>query len=79
MEKIKELYVVIENRPKATGEMLRILKKKNISMYAVGVFQDNARLYVSGPNRLIRYSTIIIILWKKGRFFGYCFPIIRAL
>ncbi len=28
MEKIKELYVVIENRPKATGEMLQILKKR---------------------------------------------------
>jgi len=47
MEKIKELYVVIENRPKATGEMLRILKKKNISIFGVGIFQDTARLYVS--------------------------------
>jgi hypothetical protein len=47
MEKIKELYVVIENRPKATGEMLRILKKKNISIFGVGIFEDTARLYVS--------------------------------
>ena len=47
MEKIKELYVVIENRPKATGEMLRIIKKKNISIFGVGIFQDTARLYVS--------------------------------
>jgi hypothetical protein len=51
MEKIKELYVVIENRPKATGEMLRILKKKDISIYGVGIFQDNARLYVSDPKQ----------------------------
>ena len=47
MEKIKELYVVIENRPKSTGEMLRIIKKKNISIFGVGIFQDTARLYVS--------------------------------
>jgi hypothetical protein len=51
MEKIKELYVVIENRPKATGEMLRILKKKNISIFGVGIFQDTARLYVSEPKQ----------------------------
>jgi hypothetical protein len=51
MEKIKELYVVIENRPKATGEMLRVLKKKNVSIFGVGIFQDTARLYVSEPKQ----------------------------
>ncbi len=49
MEKIKELYIIIENRPNSAGELFRLLKKKNISIYAVGLFQDTARLYVSDP------------------------------
>lgn len=47
MQKIKELYVVIENRPNSAGELFRVLKKKNISIYGVGIFLDTARLYVS--------------------------------
>lgn len=47
MDKIKELFIVIEDKPNAAGEMFRILKKKNISVLAVGIFQDTARLYVS--------------------------------
>ncbi len=47
MQKIKELYVVIENRPNSAGELFRVLKKKNISVYGVGIFLDTARLYVS--------------------------------
>jgi len=47
MQKIKELYVVIENRPNSAGELFRVLKKKKISIYGVGIFLDTARLYVS--------------------------------
>ncbi len=53
MEKINELYVVVENRPNTAGELFRILKKKNISIYAVGIFQDTARLYVSDPEKAV--------------------------
>jgi hypothetical protein len=47
MEKIKELYVILENRPNTAGELFRLLKKKKIAIYAAGIFQDTARLYVS--------------------------------
>ena len=47
MKKIKELYIVIEDRPNSAGELFRLLKKRNISIYAVGIFLDAARLYVS--------------------------------
>jgi len=53
MEKINELYVVVENRPNTAGELFRILKKKKISIYAVGIFQDTARLYVSDPEKAV--------------------------
>jgi hypothetical protein len=53
MKKITELYVIIENQPNAAGNLFRLLKKKNIAVYAVGVFQDTARLYVSDPKKTI--------------------------
>lgn len=53
MDKIQEVFVVLENKPSATGKLCRILKKKRISIYAIGVFQDTARLYVSHPDKAI--------------------------
>ena len=49
MKKIQEIFVVLENRPGTTGELCRILKKKRIAIYAIGVFLDTARLYVTKP------------------------------
>lgn len=49
MDKIQELFVVLEDKPGRLGALCRILKKKRISIYAIGVFTDTARLYVSDP------------------------------
>jgi hypothetical protein len=49
MQKISELYVILEDAPGTVGELLRVLKKKKISIYAVGLFIDTARLHVSDP------------------------------
>ncbi|HEX9970728.1 MAG TPA: hypothetical protein VGD14_01535, partial [bacterium] len=46
MEKIKELFVILENRPKALGEMLNILAKENIQIDTMAVFVDSAKLIV---------------------------------
>lgn len=54
MQKIKELYVVIENKPNSAGELFRVLKKKNISIYGVGIFLDTARLYVSDSREALK-------------------------
>ncbi len=51
MDLIQEVFVVLENRPGAIGELSRILKKKNISVYAIGVFQDTARFYLSDSEK----------------------------
>lgn len=53
MEKIQELYVILENKPGTAGELFRILKKKRISVYAVGMFVDAARLYVSHSEKAL--------------------------
>ena len=53
MEKIEEVYVVLENQPGVAGEMTRILKKKNIAIYAIAMFIDFARMYVSRPQEAV--------------------------
>jgi hypothetical protein len=51
MEKIKELFVVVENRPGALGELLGYLSKEKINIEAIGLFQDLAKLSVSDIDR----------------------------
>jgi hypothetical protein len=51
MQKISELYVILEDTPGTVGELLRVLKKNKISIYAVGLFIDTARLHVSDPQK----------------------------
>ena len=51
MEKISELYVILEDIPGTVSELLRLLKKRKISIYAVGLFIDTARLHVSDPQK----------------------------
>ncbi len=44
MERIKELFVVVDNRPGALGELLGVLSKEKINVEALGLFQDTAKL-----------------------------------
>ncbi len=53
MEKIKEIFVVIENKPGEISKLCRLLKKKNISISGIGVYEDVARLYVSNPEKTL--------------------------
>lgn len=53
LRKIKELFVVLENRTGSTGALCRILKKKRLPIYAIGVFGDTARIYVRDAERAL--------------------------
>ncbi|RMH96255.1 MAG: hypothetical protein D6681_12595 [Calditrichaeota bacterium] len=53
MEPIREVYVVLENKPGTAGQMFRVLKKKRISVYAVAMFIDFARLVVSDADKAV--------------------------
>jgi hypothetical protein len=54
MEKITELFVVVENRPGALGELLGCLSKEKINIEAVGLFQDIAKLSVSAVDHAVK-------------------------
>ncbi len=51
MEKIQELFVVVDNRPGALGELLGLLGKEKINIEAIGLFQDVAKISVSDLDR----------------------------
>ena len=57
MEKIKELFVVVENKPGALGELLGHLAKEKINIEAIGLFQDVAKLSVSDFDRAVNVLT----------------------
>ena len=51
MEKITELFVVVENRPGALGDLLGCIGREKVNIEAIGLFQDVAKLSVSDVDR----------------------------
>jgi len=60
MEKVKELFVVVDNSPGAIGRLCGELALAKINIEAIGVFQDVAKLYVSDLEKAKK------LLDKKG-------------
>jgi hypothetical protein len=54
MEKIIEIFVVLENRPSTLGELCSYLGESKINIEAIGVFQDTAKLYVKNTNKAMK-------------------------
>jgi len=53
MEKITEVFVILEDKPGSLSNLTKILKKKNISIHAIGLFIDSAGIYVSDPKKAL--------------------------
>ncbi len=54
MERITEIFVVLENRPATLGELCSHLAENRINIEAIGVFQDTAKLYVKNVNKAMK-------------------------
>ncbi len=54
MERITEIFVVLENRPSTLGELCSYLSENKINIEAIGVFQDTAKLYVKNTNKAMK-------------------------
>lgn len=54
MEKITEIFIVLENRPSTLGELCSYLAENKINIEAIGVFQDAAKLYVKNTNKAMK-------------------------
>lgn len=54
MERITEIFVVLENRPSVLGELCSRLAENDINIEAIGVFQDTAKLYVKNISKAMK-------------------------
>ncbi len=51
MERINEIFVILENRPSTLGELCSHLAEEGINIEAIGVFQDTAKLHVNNISK----------------------------
>lgn len=54
MERITEIFVVLENKPSTLGELCSHLAENGINIDAIGVFQDTAKLLVQNLNKAVK-------------------------
>ncbi len=54
MERITEIFVVLENRPSTLGELCSHLAENKVNIEAIGVFQDTAKLLVKNINKAMK-------------------------
>jgi hypothetical protein len=54
MERITEIYVILENRPSILGELCTNLAVNGINIESIGVFHDTAKLYVQNLNKAVK-------------------------
>jgi hypothetical protein len=51
MEKVQELFVILEDKPNALGALLNILANNRIKVESIGVFVDSAKLLVDNVDK----------------------------
>jgi hypothetical protein len=54
MERITEIYVVLEDRPSQLGELCTFLAQNEINIEAIGVFHETAKIYVKNLNKALK-------------------------
>lgn len=57
MERITEIFVVLENRPSTLGDLCGHLAENGINIEAIGVFHDTAKLLVKNINKAVKILT----------------------
>jgi hypothetical protein len=54
MERITEIFVVMENKPSMLGDLCSHLAENEVNIEAIGVFHDTAKLYVKNLNKAVK-------------------------
>ena len=54
MERITEIFVILENKPSKLGELCTYLAENEINIEAIGVFHDTAKLCVQNLNKAVK-------------------------
>ncbi len=54
MERITELFIILENKPSTLGDLCGYLAENEINIEAIGVFHDTAKIYVKNLNKAVK-------------------------
>ena len=54
MERVTEIYIILENKPSMLGELCSQLAENGINIESIGVFHDTAKLIVSNLNKALK-------------------------
>jgi len=54
MERITEIFVILEDRPSTLGELCSHFAENGINIEAIGVFQDTAKIFVKNVNKAMK-------------------------
>ncbi len=54
MERITEIFVILENKPSMLGDLCGYLAENDINIESIGVFHDTAKIYVKNLNKAVK-------------------------
>jgi hypothetical protein len=54
IERITEIYVILENKPSVLGDLCSFLAENDINIESIGVFHDTAKLHVQNLNKAVK-------------------------
>jgi len=54
MERVTEIYVILENKPSMLGNLCSQLAENGVNIESIGVFHDTAKLIVSNLNKALK-------------------------
>jgi len=54
MERITEIFVILENKPSVLGNLCSYLASNEINIESIGVFHDTAKIYVKNLNKAVK-------------------------
>jgi len=54
MERITEIFVLLDNKPSTLGNLCTYLAEEEINIEAIGVFQETAKIYVKNLNKAVK-------------------------
>ena len=54
MERITEIFVILENKPSTLGDLCGYLAENEINIESIGVFHDTAKIYVKSLNKAVK-------------------------
>ena len=54
MERVTEIYVILENKPSVLGDLCSHLAENGINIDSIGVFHDTAKIVVSNLNKALK-------------------------